>query len=76
MSIATAGSIIGAAAATAAGSSTSFTRNESVGHLLPFARKEVLYKQGWALKYMHYVWAYYAAYAGRSIVAPSWLFVG
>jgi len=39
-------------------------RNESVGHLLPFARNEVLYKQGWALKYMHYVWAFYAAQEG------------
>jgi hypothetical protein len=32
-------------------------RNESVDHLQPFPRNEVLYKQGWALKYMHYLWA-------------------
>ena len=44
-------------------------RNEFIdGHLVPFARNEVLYKQGWSLKYMHWIWAYYAAHAGRSIV--------
>jgi hypothetical protein len=30
-----------------------------------FSKNEVLYKQGWALKFMHYVWAYYAAQEGR-----------
>jgi hypothetical protein len=41
------------------------SRDEGVGHLHPFPRNEVLYKQGWALKYMHYVWAFYAAEGGR-----------
>jgi hypothetical protein len=44
-------------------------RNESVGHLLPFPRNEALYKQGWALKYMHYLWTFYGSHGGRCFAA-------
>jgi hypothetical protein len=42
-------------------------RNEFIengGVVQPFPHNEVLYKQGWALKFMHYAWRCYAADVG------------
>jgi hypothetical protein len=39
-------------------------RNESADYLQHFPQNEVLYKQGWALRFMHYAWRCYAADEG------------
>jgi hypothetical protein len=37
-------------------------RNESADYLQHFPQNEVLYKQGWTLRFMHYAWRCYAEY--------------
>jgi hypothetical protein len=46
----------------------SIARNEFIdngGVVQPFPHNEVLYKQGWALKYMNWLWADYKTKEGR-----------